>query len=199
MDLAVSSTQLDNCLIHSGMRWQISARFHLGLESVSCINFRKLNIVLNYPTVSDSTMWSPFVMIPVLVVGGLLFSTGRLSLLMPLFVLGSLPSTSAEENSSSFKSMRKICECGSALKESGRNAKITLYTRHGVVLNAIHHEKRCRSCGRGYFYSFHTHGRFLVYDDTCLEQPYLITSRKTGFAIDLLYEWSLSILHHSSR
>ena len=41
-------------------------------------------------------------------------------------------------------------------------------------------------------------GRFLYYDDTCLEQPYLITSRKTGFAVDLLFEWSLSILHHSS-
>jgi hypothetical protein len=139
------------------------------------------------------------VMLLCLIVGGLLFMTGNLTLLLPLFVLGFLPRTTADEKSMTFMSARKICECGSALRESGRSAKITLYTRHGVVLNAIHHEKRCRSCGKGFFSSFHTHGRFLYYDDTCLEQPFLITSRKTGFAIDLLYEWSLSILHHSSR
>ena len=143
-------------------------------------------------------MWFPCVLI-LLLVGGLLFSTGSLSLLMPLCVLASLPGITADGKSLSFKSLRKICECGAGLKESGRNAKITLYTRHGVVLDAVHYEKRCRACGRGYFYSFHTHGRYLYYDDTCLEQPYLITSRKTGFAIDLLYEWSLCILHHSSR
>ena len=143
-------------------------------------------------------MWYPSIIIPI-VIGGLLFSTGSLSMLMPLCLLANFSGISADDNSTSFKSLRKICECGCALKESGRNAIITLYTRHGVVLNGAHYEKRCRSCGRGYFYSFHTHGRYLHYDDTCLEQPYLMTSRKTGFAIDLLYEWSLSILHHSSR
>ena len=143
-------------------------------------------------------MWLPNLVIWTLV-GGLLFTTGNLSLLLPLYVVANFFGVHADDNSTSFMSMRKTCECGCALKASGRSAKITLYTRHGIILNAAHHEKRCRSCGRGYFYSFHTHGRYLHYDDTCLEQPYLITSRKTGFAIDLLYEWSLSILHHSSR
>ena len=142
-------------------------------------------------------MWFPCILIFV-VLCLLLISTGNLSFLLPLYVITSIPTTSGDDKTSSFNSLRKICECGAGLKESGRSAKITLYTRYGVVLNAVHHEKRCRSCGRGYFYSFHTHGKYLYYDDTCLEQAYLITSRKTGFAIDLLYEWSLSILHHSS-
>ena len=116
----------------------------------------------------------------------------------PFCILATLPGASSDSDLC-FKSLRKICECGSVLKETGRNASLTLYTRNGVVLNAVHYEKRCRSCGRGYFYSFHTRGQHLHYEDSCLEQPYLITSRKTGFAIDLLYEWSLNILHHSSR
>ena len=128
----------------------------------------------------------------------LFFNGGFLCLLVPFWVLATLPGSSADSELC-FKSLRKLCECGSVLKESGRNASLTLYTRNGVVLNAVHYEKRCRSCGRGYFYSFHTRGQHLHYEDSCLEQPYLITSRKTGFAIDLLYEWSLNILHHSSR
>ena len=143
-------------------------------------------------------MWFPKLLF-LLFMSGLLFITGNLFYMIPLFVLASVSGISAEDKSTSFQSMQKVCECGHTLKESGRTAKITLYTRHGIVINAAHHEKRCRSCGRGYFYSFHTHGQYLYYDDTCLEQSYLITSRKTGFAIDLLYEWSLSILHHSSR
>jgi hypothetical protein len=134
-------------------------------------------------------MWFPPLMMWT-VVGGLVVAA---------VVLANLSGVSADEKSTSFMSMRKVCVCGCALKASGRSAKITLYTQHGIVLNAAHSEKRCRSCGRGFFYSFHTHGRYLHYDDTCLEQPFLITSRRTGFSIDLLYEWSLCILHHSSR
>ena len=126
-------------------------------------------------------------------------SAGPLCLALPALFLANLPGLSAEDGSPIFKSTRTICECGAKVKESGRKAGITLYTRHGVVLNALHFEKRCRTCSRGYFYSFHTEGRHLYYEDTCLDQPYLITSRKTGFAIDLLYEWTLNILHHNSR
>ena len=134
-----------------------------------------------------------------IVVCGILLVKGNLFLILPLLVFFNIKGVSGNDKSTDLMSKQKLCECGSTLKASGRSAKLTLYTRHGVVLNALHQEKRCRSCGRGYFYSFHTHGRFLYYDDTCLEQAFLITSRKTGFAIDLLYEWSLSILHHSSR
>ena len=116
-----------------------------------------------------------------------------------LLVLAKASPVSADDGPVSFKSHRVICECSARIAETGRKAGLTLYTRNGVVLNAVHHEKRCRSCKRGYFYSFYTHGKYLYYDDTCLEQPYLITSRRTCFAVDLLYEWSLSILHHSSR
>ena len=115
------------------------------------------------------------------------------------FLLSSLPSVAGALKSLNFKSDRGKCVCGTALRFTGRKAKLTLYTRQGVILNADHEEKRCSSCGRGFFYSYHSHGNDLFYDDTCLEKPFLITSRKTGFAIDLLYEWSLSILHHSSR
>ena len=116
-----------------------------------------------------------------------------------LLVFSKVSSVSAADGPLSFKSHRVICECGARIVETGRKAGLTLYTRNGVVLNAVHYEKRCRSCKRGYFYSFYTNGKYLYYEDTCLEQPYLITSRRTCFAVDLLYEWSLSILHHSSR
>ena len=132
------------------------------------------------------------------IIGGIFISTGHIPLMLLLLVFLKCSRVSGDKEVTSLMSKRKICECGSALKLSGRSAKITLYTRNGIVLNAAHHEKRCRSCGRGYFYSFHTHGRFLHYDDTCLEEVFLVTSRKTAFTVDLLYEWSLSILHHSS-
>ena len=74
----------------------------------------------------------------------------------------------ATKESETLSSSRTVCECGSALINTGRNAKITVYTRHGVILNVLHNEKRCKSCYRGYFYGFFTHGQNLFYDDTCL-------------------------------
>lgn len=171
----------------------------------------------NQMIIHNFRMWPPKFLLIFLAVGVTLW-TGTFLYVAPLYLLINLPVCAlANDKSVTFKSRRQVCECGSGLKESGRKASITLYTRHGVVLDALHFEKRCRNCGRGYFYSFHSmvsnffcikvtiinliifQGNCLYYDDTCLEQPYLITSRKTGFAIDLLYEWSLSIIHHSSR
>ena len=143
-------------------------------------------------------MWWPSLGKLISLFGGLLYP-GTLALALPFFVLANATSVSAGDAPISLKCQRVICECGARIVESGRKAGLTLYTRDGVILDSIHHEKRCRSCNRGYFYSFYTHGKFLFYDDACLEQPYLVTSRRTAFAVDLLYEWSLSILHHSSR
>ena len=144
-------------------------------------------------------MWPQCLIILLLVFGGLL-NPGTLVLAVPLFVLANAtPASAAGDGLMNFKSQRIICECGARIVESGRQAALTLYTRNGVFLNAVHHEKRCRSCNMGYFYSFYTHGKHLYYNDACLEQPFLITSRRTCFAVDLLYEWSLSILHHNSR
>ena len=144
-------------------------------------------------------MWLQCLILVLMVFGGLLTS-GTLVLTLPLFALASAtPVSGAGDGLMSFKSQRVICECGARIVETGRQAALTVYTRNGVFLNAVHHEKRCRSCNRGYFYSFYTHGKYLCYHDACLEQTFLITSRRTCFAVDLLYEWSLSILHHSSR
>ena len=144
-------------------------------------------------------MWLQCLIILLLLFGGLL-NPGTLVLALPLFVLANAtPVSAAGDGLLSFKSQRVICECGARIVESGRQAALTLYTRNGVFLNAVHHEKRCRSCNRGYFYSFYTHGKYLYYDNACLEQPFLITSRRNCFAVELLYEWSLSILHYSSR
>ena len=143
-------------------------------------------------------MWSSCLVTLLLVICGF-FRPGILPLALPVLVLANVTRVSAGDKPMSFNSKRVICECGARIVETGRKAGITLYTRNGVVLDAVHHEKRCKSCNRGYFYSFYSHGKFLHYDDACLEHPYLITSRKTCFAVDLLYEWSLSILHHNSR
>ena len=75
---------------------------------------------------------------------------------------------------------------------------------------------RCSSkkCRVGHFYGFQTKGKKIHYDNNCLERPFFFTSRKTGyifikmlgyltikyfrFSVDLLYEFSLSIVHYQA-
>ena len=56
---------------------------------------------------------------------------------------------------------------------------------------------RCSSkdCRKGFFYGFCTEGRKIYYDINCLEKPFFFTFRKSGFSVDLLYEFSLNIVH----
>ena len=83
-------------------------------------------------------------------------------------ILLRIPMVTANKESETLSSSRITCECGSCVTNTGRNATITLYTRQGVIPNVLHSEKRCKSCYRGYFYGFFTHGHNIFYDDNCL-------------------------------
>ena len=100
-----------------------------------------------------------------------------------------------------FISSRKICVCGKKLMITGRFALLQIYTREGTF-EAKHLEKRlifwpslllnfflikrCWKCSRGYFYGFSTQGKQsngklkVEYEETALENDFLLTSRKTG-------------------
>ena len=78
---------------------------------------------------------------------------------------------------------------------------VSLYTRDGIV-EAKHFEYRCSGasrsasvhCTNGYYYGFNTVDRELYYIEDALSREYLLTSRKTGFSIGLLWEWTLAFL-----
>ena len=102
------------------------------------------------------------------------------------------------------KTERSTCICGKPLKQKNREnegSTISLYTRDGVV-EAKHVEYRCQgatrpatpNCKNGYYYGFHTNSRELYYSEDALSKEYLLSSRKTGFSISLLWEWALSFL-----
>ena len=102
------------------------------------------------------------------------------------------------------KTDRTSCICGKTLTRKTRDrdsTSISLYTREGVV-EAEHLEYRCKGatrpttvhCKNGYYYGFHTNNRELFYTEDALSREYLITSRRTGFSIPLLWEWALSFL-----
>ena len=116
-----------------------------------------------------------------------------------------------------FQSTKVNCFCGKKIIVTGRFALIHVYTRSGTK-TAKHIEKRCWNCGRGFFYGFSTEGKQkdgkmrIQYDETALENEYLLTSRKTGyvlyilvfynyllrFAMSFLYEHALNIIHYQA-
>ena len=103
------------------------------------------------------------------------------------------------------KTDRSNCICGKPLKQKSRGGNdgtsVSLYTRDGI-LEAKHLEYRCCGasrpatdhCRNGYYYGFNTSDRELYYNEDALSRDYLLTSRKTGFSIGLLWEWTLSFL-----
>ena len=103
------------------------------------------------------------------------------------------------------KTDRSNCICGKPLKQKTRGdsagTSVSLYTRDGIV-EAIHLENRCSGasrpasvhCKNGYYYGFNTFDRELYYNEDALSREYLLTSRKTGFSIGLLWEWTLAFL-----
>jgi hypothetical protein len=103
------------------------------------------------------------------------------------------------------KTDRSTCICGKPLKKKSRGANdgtsVSLYTRDGI-LEAKHLEFRCsgasrpasEQCKNGYYYGYYTSDRELYYNEDALSRNYLLTSRKTGFSIGLLWEWTLSFL-----
>ena len=105
----------------------------------------------------------------------------------------------------SLKTDRSSCICGKPLKQKSRGnnlgTSISLYTRDGIV-EASHLEYRCSGasrpasdhCKKGYYYGYHTSDRVLYYNEDALSRDYLLTSRRTGFSIGLLWEWTLSFL-----
>ena len=102
------------------------------------------------------------------------------------------------------KTERVNCKCGKPLKQKSRGREgttMSLYTRDGVI-EASHLEFRCSAasrsknehCKSGYYYGYYSYNRELYFNEDALTREYLITSRKTGFSIKLLWEWTLSFL-----
>ena len=94
------------------------------------------------------------------------------------------------------KTDRDDCSCGKPLARKlrtggdGEGTIVSLYTRDGVV-QARHLEYRCRGasrpateqCKSGHYYGYYTTDNGVNYNEDALSREYLITSRRTGYAI----------------
>ena len=76
---------------------------------------------------------------------------------------------------------------------------ITLYTESGPK-KVKHLEYRCTEhhCKSGLFHGYSIKkGGSKIYDNDCLQQKYLVVSRKTAFSIPMLYSTTLKVYHHN--
>ena len=93
------------------------------------------------------------------------------------------------------KSLCSLCGYGE-LRDIGRKSDVILYTRNGSF-KATSIEKRCNNyrCLSGHFYGFHRgHSNEKIMDSDVLQKKYLLTSNRTGFSIDYLWDIVLQIL-----
>ena len=88
-----------------------------------------------------------------------------------------------------------VCSYGIVKEDIRRRSQVILYSRAGT-LKGISVEKRCNNyrCQTGYFYGYYCgEGNSKVCDEDILEKKYLLTSNRTGFAIDYLWDIVLQI------
>ena len=102
------------------------------------------------------------------------------------------------------KTSKISCDyCSSPLEHIKRDKSaeaFVIYTRQGTQLGQ-HHEYRCtnrRSCRKGHYYGYSVTDKQTNYDEDCLENEYLVTSRQTAFSVMYLYDLTLQILFSNS-
>jgi hypothetical protein len=100
-------------------------------------------------------------------------------------------------------SRTKCVYCDAALEYIKRDKggeTFVIYTREGTKLGK-HLEYRCtnrKSCRKGHYYGYSVSDKKLKYDQDCLANEYLVTSRQTAFSIMYLYDITLQILFSNS-
>ena len=92
--------------------------------------------------------------------------------------------------------------CGAKLESAHRekDTDVVIYSRSGSRM-AKHKEMRCsdrKSCRKGHFYGYTVSDGKIVYDEDCLKNEYLLTSRQTAFQVEYLYENTLHVLFSAS-
>ena len=92
--------------------------------------------------------------------------------------------------------------CGGKIEcqtRSQNKGDLVCYTDNGVK-KLQHLEYRCQEkhCRAGLFHGFNVKkGGMKIFEEDCLQNKYLVTSRKTAFSISLLYNTTLKIYHHN--
>ena len=86
------------------------------------------------------------------------------------------------------------------IKREKGSETFVMYTRDGTKLGK-HFEYRCtnrKSCRKGHYYGYSVSDKKLKYDQYCLSNEYLVTSRQTAFSTKYLYDITLQILFSNS-
>ena len=86
------------------------------------------------------------------------------------------------------------------IKRDKGSETFVIYTRDGTKLGK-HLEYRCtnrKSCRKGHYYGYSVSDKKLKYDQDCLSNEYLVTSRQTAFSTKYLYDITLQILFSNS-
>ena len=93
-----------------------------------------------------------------------------------------------------------ICKTGDIVKV-GRETSMVFYTRSGTK-RGVHEEMRCNNrslpCRAGHYHGYVRVGASKHIDDGALRNTFLVTSSRTAFAIDYLWDITLQILFSRS-